>query len=176
MSEDNYEVAKHQGLIGMAERQRRAIQKLTTGDLRTFYISKKSVDSPPNDPAHKVQEFRGIARVTGDAFESDALIWHVREGGDFPASAAGRIPRRWPRRGEAPHRQALVRDQHRVLGAAVPERVRRDLRRGLRHDSGGHGYAGAGGALSLEIMPGAAHRHAQARAAGARVVAAGGRL
>lgn len=84
MSEDNYEIAKQQGLIGMAERQRRAIQQIATGDLLTFYISKKTVDSPPNDPAHKVQRFRGIARVTGDAFESDELIWHVREGEIFP--------------------------------------------------------------------------------------------
>jgi hypothetical protein len=84
MSEDNYEIAKQQGLIGMAERQRRAIQKIATGDMLTFYISKKTVDSPPNDPAHKVQQFRGMARVTGEAFESDELIWHVREGEIFP--------------------------------------------------------------------------------------------
>jgi predicted RNA-binding protein len=68
----------------MAERQRRALQKIATGDMLTFYISKKSVDSPPNDPAHKVQQFRGIARVIGEAFESDELIWHVREGEIFP--------------------------------------------------------------------------------------------
>lgn len=84
MSEDNYEVAKKQGLIGMAERQRRAIQKIATGDILTFYISKKAVDSPPNDPAHKVQQFRGTARVTSEAFESNDLIWHVREGEIFP--------------------------------------------------------------------------------------------
>jgi predicted RNA-binding protein len=65
MSEDNYEIARKQGLIGMAERQRRAIQKLATGDMLTFYVSQKTVDSPPNDPAHKVQQFRGIARITG---------------------------------------------------------------------------------------------------------------
>ena len=84
MSEDNYEIAKQQGLIGMAERQRRAIQKITTGDMLTFYISKKKVDSPPNDPAHKVQQFRGTAQVTSEAFESIDLVWHVREGGIFP--------------------------------------------------------------------------------------------
>jgi predicted RNA-binding protein len=84
MSEDNYEIAKKQGLIGMAERQSRAIQKIATGDMLTIYISKKTVDSPPNDPAHKVQRFRGIARVTGETFESDELIWHVREGEIFP--------------------------------------------------------------------------------------------
>jgi predicted RNA-binding protein len=84
MSEDNYEIAKKQGLIGMAERQRWATQKIATGDMLTFYISKKTVDSPPNDPAHKVQQFRGIARVTGEAFESNELIWHVREGEIFP--------------------------------------------------------------------------------------------
>lgn len=84
MSEDNYEIAKRQGLIGMAERQRRAIQKIATGDMLTFYIGKKTVDFPPNDPAHKVQQFRGIARVTGEAFESNELIWHIREGEIFP--------------------------------------------------------------------------------------------
>jgi predicted RNA-binding protein len=84
MSEDNYEVAKKQGLIGMAERQRRAIQKIATGDMLTFYVSKKTVDSPPNAPAHKVQQFLGIARVTGEAYESNELIWHVREGEIFP--------------------------------------------------------------------------------------------
>jgi predicted RNA-binding protein len=84
MSEDNYEIAKQQGLIGMAERQRRAMQKIAPGDMLTFYIGKKTVDSPPNDPAHKVQRFRGIARVTGEAFESNELIWHIREGEIFP--------------------------------------------------------------------------------------------
>ncbi len=84
MSEDNYEIAKKQGLIGMSERQRRAIQKIATGDLLTFYITKKTVDSLPNDAAQKVQQFRGIARVTGEAFESNELIWHVREAEIFP--------------------------------------------------------------------------------------------
>jgi predicted RNA-binding protein len=84
MSEDNYEIARTQGLIGLAERHKVAIQKLAIGDMMTFYISKKKVDSPPNDPADKVQQFRGMARVTGDAFESNDLIWHVREGEIFP--------------------------------------------------------------------------------------------
>jgi predicted RNA-binding protein len=84
MSEDNYEIARKQGLIGMSERHRRAIQRLAIGDMLTFYISKKHVDSPPNDPAHKVQQFRGVARVAGESFESDDLIWHVREGEIFP--------------------------------------------------------------------------------------------
>jgi predicted RNA-binding protein len=84
MSEDNYEIARTQGLIGLAERHKKTIQKLAIGDMMTFYISKKKVDSPPNEPAHKVQRFRGMARVTGDAFESDDLIWHVREGEIFP--------------------------------------------------------------------------------------------
>jgi predicted RNA-binding protein len=84
MSQDNYEVARKEGLIGMAERQRRAIQKIASGDMLMFYISKKTVDSPPNDPAHEVQQFRGIARVTGDAFESNELIWQIREEEIFP--------------------------------------------------------------------------------------------
>jgi hypothetical protein len=84
MSEDNYKIARTQGLIGLAERHKAAMQKLAIGDIMTFYISKKKVDSPPNDPANKVQQFRGMARVTGDAFESNELIWHVREGEIFP--------------------------------------------------------------------------------------------
>ena len=84
MSEDNYEIARQHGLIGLAERHKTAMQKLAVGDMMTFYISKKNVDSPPNDPAHKVQQFRGIARVASDAFESNDLIWHVREGELFP--------------------------------------------------------------------------------------------
>jgi predicted RNA-binding protein len=84
MSEDNYEIARTQGLIGLAERHKVAIQKLAIGDMITFYISKKKVDSLPNDPADKVQQFRGMAGVTGDAFESNDLIWHVREGEIFP--------------------------------------------------------------------------------------------
>jgi predicted RNA-binding protein len=84
MSEDNYEIAKKQGLIGMAERQRRAIQRIATRDMLPFYISKKTVDSLPNAPDHKVQQFRGMACVAGEAFESNELIWHVREGEIFP--------------------------------------------------------------------------------------------
>src|SRR5262249_15777638 len=83
MSEDNYAIAKTQGLIGMAERQRRAIQRIGTGDMLTFYIRKKTVNSPPSDPAHRVQQFRGTARVSSDAFESNELIWHIREGEIF---------------------------------------------------------------------------------------------
>jgi predicted RNA-binding protein len=84
MSEDNYEIARRRGLIGLAERHKVAMQKLAIGDMITFYISKKKVDSLPNDPADKVQQFRGLARVTGVAFESNDLIWHVREGEIFP--------------------------------------------------------------------------------------------
>jgi predicted RNA-binding protein len=84
MSEDNYEIARTQGLIGLAERHKTAMRRLAIGDMMTFYISKKKVDSLPNDPANKVQQFREVARVTGDAFESNDLIWHVREGEIFP--------------------------------------------------------------------------------------------
>jgi predicted RNA-binding protein len=84
MSEDNYEIARKEGLIGLAERHKTAMQKLAIGDMMTFYISKKQVDSPSDDPMHKVQRFCGMARVTSDAFESNDLIWHVREGEIFP--------------------------------------------------------------------------------------------
>jgi predicted RNA-binding protein len=84
MSEENYMIARTQGLIGLAERHKTAMQKLAIGNMMTFYISKKKVDSPPNDPPDKVQQFRGMARVTGDRFESNDLIWHVREEEIFP--------------------------------------------------------------------------------------------
>ena len=84
MSEDNYEIAKQYGLIGMSERAGKAIHHIGVGDMITFYINRKRVDSLPNDPAAKVQEFHGIARVSGEAFESDEVIWHVRAGEIFP--------------------------------------------------------------------------------------------
>jgi predicted RNA-binding protein len=84
MSEDNYQIAKEQELIGMSERARAAIHKIAIGDMITFYISRKKVDSRYNDPAQKVQQFRGIARVNGDAVKSNDLIWHVRGEEIFP--------------------------------------------------------------------------------------------
>ena len=84
MSEDNCLIAKQQGLIGVSEQAKAAIHKIATEDMITFYISRKRVSSPPNDPAQRVQQFRGIARVSGEAFESNDLIWHVRESEIFP--------------------------------------------------------------------------------------------
>jgi predicted RNA-binding protein len=84
LSEDNYIIARQHGLIGMSERAGKAIHHIGVGDMITFYINRKSVDSLPNDPAAKVQEFRGIARVRGEAFKSDDVIWHVRAGEIFP--------------------------------------------------------------------------------------------
>ncbi|HXH09160.1 MAG TPA: EVE domain-containing protein [Alphaproteobacteria bacterium] len=84
MSEDNYLIAKKQGLIGMSEQAKSAIHKITTGDIITFYISKKKVDAPPNDLTQRVREFRGIARVSGEVFESNDLIWNVRDKEIFP--------------------------------------------------------------------------------------------
>jgi hypothetical protein len=68
----------------MSERAGKATHRIGIGDTMTFYINRKAVDSPPNDPAAKVQQFRGIARVSGDAFESDDVIWHVRDSDIFP--------------------------------------------------------------------------------------------
>ena len=45
--------------------------------------SKKKVNSPSDDPAQEVQQFHGIVQVSGAAFESHDLIWHVREGESF---------------------------------------------------------------------------------------------
>jgi predicted RNA-binding protein len=84
MSEDNYEVARKQRLIGMSERAGKAIHHIGLGDMITFYINRKTVDAAPNDPAAKVQQFRGIARVSGEAFESDDVIWHIRDSEIFP--------------------------------------------------------------------------------------------
>jgi predicted RNA-binding protein len=84
VSEDNYEVARAHGLIGMSEHAARAIHRIGVGDLIIFYINRKKVDSAPTDPAAKVQRFRGVAKVCGEAFESNDLIWHIREGELFP--------------------------------------------------------------------------------------------
>jgi predicted RNA-binding protein len=84
MSEDNYDIARQHGLIGMSERAGKAMQHIGLGDMIMFYINRKTVDSAPNDPAVKVQQFRGIARVSGEAFESDDVIWHVRDSEIFP--------------------------------------------------------------------------------------------
>ena len=84
MSEDNYIIAKQHGLIGMSERAGKAIHHIDLGDTMTFYINRKTVDSAPNDPAAKVQQFRGIARVSGEPFESNDVIWHVRDSELFP--------------------------------------------------------------------------------------------
>jgi predicted RNA-binding protein len=84
VSEDNYEIARAHGLIGMSERAGKAIRRLDVGDMLTFYINRTKVDSPPNDPAAKVQQFRGVARVCGEAFESNDLIWNIRAGELFP--------------------------------------------------------------------------------------------
>jgi predicted RNA-binding protein len=84
MSEDNYVIARKHGLIGMSEWAGKAIHHIGIGDMMTFYINRRTVDAPPNDPATKVQEFHGIARVSGEAFESDDVIWHVRDREIFP--------------------------------------------------------------------------------------------
>jgi hypothetical protein len=84
MTEDNYLVAKERGLIGMSWAARRAIEQMNIGDIIIFYLSKKSIDSPQNDPAQRVQQFRGIAKMAGEAFESDEVIWPARGGRVFP--------------------------------------------------------------------------------------------
>jgi predicted RNA-binding protein len=84
MSEDNYEIARQHGLIGMSERAGRALQHISLGDMLTFYINRKTVDAAPNDPAAKVQQFRGMARVSGEPFESNDMIWHVWDSEIFP--------------------------------------------------------------------------------------------
>jgi predicted RNA-binding protein len=84
MSEDNYEIPRKHGLIGMSERAGKAMQHIDIGDMITFYINRKTVDAPPNDTAAKVQRFRDLARVSGEPFESNDEIWHVRASELFP--------------------------------------------------------------------------------------------
>jgi hypothetical protein len=74
----NYMIARQHGLIGVSEQAKVVIHKIATGDIITFYLSRKKVDSPPNDLSQRVRQFRGIARVTGEPFESDNPIWQVR--------------------------------------------------------------------------------------------------
>ncbi len=78
MVEENYLLAKARGLIGMSKGASRGIQQMQVGDPLTFYISKKRVDSPANDPGQRVQQFRGMARVSSEVFESDERIWPAR--------------------------------------------------------------------------------------------------
>src|SRR4029453_12187481 len=84
ISEDNYEIARAHGLIGMSERAAHAIHRISVGDMITFYINLKNVDSDHHDPVAQVRQFRGIARVSGEAFESNDVIWHVRRSEIFP--------------------------------------------------------------------------------------------
>ena len=84
MTEDNYLIAKQHSLLGITKYGKKMVYEMTIGDMFTFYISRKSVDSPANDPAHQIRKMRGIARVTGEAFESNEVIWSVRAGELFP--------------------------------------------------------------------------------------------
>jgi ketosteroid isomerase-like protein len=45
-----------------------------------FCLNHKKVNSAPQDSEAKAQQFRGITRECGEAFESNDLIWHIREG------------------------------------------------------------------------------------------------
>jgi hypothetical protein len=47
-------------------------------------LNRKTVGAAPNDPAAKVQQFRGRARVSGEPFESNDVTWHVRDSEIFP--------------------------------------------------------------------------------------------
>jgi hypothetical protein len=84
MTEDNYLITKEHRLIGMSKVARRAIQQMSIGDMITFYLSRKKVDSSRNNPAERIQQFRSIARISGEAFESDEVIWPARGGEIFP--------------------------------------------------------------------------------------------
>ncbi|MBC8228498.1 EVE domain-containing protein [bacterium] len=84
ISEDNFEISiKHQ-MIGMGERRKRVIEQMEIGDLIAFYIPKKNIDSPPMNKVHQVRCFKGIAKITGPAFESNDVIWKVRGSDIFP--------------------------------------------------------------------------------------------
>ena len=50
MSEDNYEIARQHGLIGMSERAGRAMQQHRLGDMITFYINRKNGRCAPERP------------------------------------------------------------------------------------------------------------------------------
>lgn len=84
MVEENYLIAKREGLFGVTQRAKHVLERISVGDLVTFYISKKKADSPFNHPLHKVQQFRGVARVSSSAFESDDVIWPLRDNEIFP--------------------------------------------------------------------------------------------
>jgi predicted RNA-binding protein len=79
MTEDNYLITKEHCLIGMSKSVRRAIQQMSIGDMIIFYLSRKTIAS-----SQRVQQYRGIARVSGEAFESDKVIWPARGREMFP--------------------------------------------------------------------------------------------
>jgi predicted RNA-binding protein len=84
MVESNYFIAKEHGLIGVSPVARKVIQQMSTGDMIVFYISKKHAGASRTDPTERVRQFRGIAQVTGNAFESRDVIWPARDVEIFP--------------------------------------------------------------------------------------------
>jgi hypothetical protein len=60
LSEDNYEIARAHGLIGMSERAGKAIRGLDVGDMLTFYINRKEIDSPPTTPRRRFCNSEGL--------------------------------------------------------------------------------------------------------------------
>jgi predicted RNA-binding protein len=84
MVEENYLIAMRLGLIGLSNRAKRVIEQIAIDDMATFYIGKKKMDSPLNDLTQRVQQYRGIARVSSAPFESNEIVWPVSGAKIFP--------------------------------------------------------------------------------------------
>ena len=76
ISEDNFQIALENELIGVSERWRKPLEVMQEGDNIVFYISKKKVGK--GGPHSCVSEFRGLAEVTGPLFLDKERIWHSK--------------------------------------------------------------------------------------------------
>jgi predicted RNA-binding protein len=84
MVEENYLIARRLGIIGLSQRAKSGIEKISTGDIIIFYISKKKTDSPSNDHSQRIRQFHGIARVSSTAFTSNDILWPVKGSKIYP--------------------------------------------------------------------------------------------
>ena len=56
-------IARQHGLIGVSEQAKVVIHKIATGDIITFYLSRKKVDSPPNDLSQRFASSAGLQEL-----------------------------------------------------------------------------------------------------------------
>jgi len=82
ISEDNFQIALKEGLIGVSHRWRKPLEEMKEGDNIIFYIGKKKVGR--GGPNSSVSEFAGLAEVASPVFVGKERIWHSKETETFP--------------------------------------------------------------------------------------------